>query len=275
MRTLLLLPLLLTLSVTPAVEAAEAPSALPIYHARVVDSEGRTIAEYVLADDNGSEPPEVLGILETAEGYRAYVSYAFDVDRGIVTQRFTDLHSGWWVELQHDYGMRNLGRASDYVDPMEWTLVLNDRLAREKAPSTYTLLTSDGAGAEWVEPWGEPEEGRDARLTALAAFATSLVDSPMPGSAKVQLRLLLQMLDSEAGARLSNASHLLETVERVLAVAKPGDEQSASPSELRVDVSLAGHHRERAAQLLGLLPEERRTEADQPSKATPTRQQPQ
>lgn len=253
-----------------AVAAHAEQSATPVYHAYAHDAEGEPIAEYLLADDHDSEPPSVVGILRTAAGLRGYVFYSMDPDKGVVTQRFTDLQSGWWIELTHNYGMLNLGRASDYPDPMQWTVTINDRVAREKPTSTYVLRTSDGDSVEWLEPWGETSESEGAQVTALARFAGALAESGLPSTAGTELAILLSLLESPEGRRLDIAESLLEKVDRVLLAAELGEN---APRGLRLSLSSASVADEPTAKLLDSVPR-RQKEGAEPDAKEPQRQQP-
>lgn len=218
--------------------ASELPDRLVIHHIRAVAAEDESAGEYVHAHDNASTPPSQVGLLETKEGYRAHLRWAMDRDKGVTTCRFVDLHSGWWIELQSDFGVRNLGGPEDYHDSMEWIVALNERNKRERPTMTYTLTTSDGAHAEWSEPWEVPEdEAEKARTAALAGFAADLVQSKVPASAVAEFELLAGLLESPHRGTVDTFEALIEPALLVLRAAPGTEFEPIHGIEVEVDAA--------------------------------------
>lgn len=220
----------LLLSVAFAASALELPDRLVIHHLTAVGPDGRSAGEYLHTHDNASTPPAEVGLLETEDGYRAHLRYVFDRDIGATTSRFLDLHSGWWLELHQDLGMRNLAGPEDFHDGSELIRGLNERLERERPTTTYTLTSSDGAYAEWSNAWEMPAaEAEAARTAALAAFAADLAGSDVPASALAELRLLSELIASPQPGSLDTFERLIEQTTAVLratgAIATDSDEE--------------------------------------------------
>lgn len=218
--------------------AAERPAGpVPSYHLKVVDENGAVVGEYLSADDNDSSPPAVLGLLETREGYRAELRFTMDRDEGLVTKRFLDRHSGWWIELRHDFGMRNLGGPEDFEDPMQWVAAAQERQKRERPVSTYTLATGEGANVEWTKPWeATQKEFAQAETSALASLAADLGQIEIPPSALAELKLLASLAASPERSEISAFADLIERTIRVVTAARGAE---ITTEDVHVDVSFA------------------------------------
>jgi hypothetical protein len=221
-----------------AASAAEVPDRFVTHFLKAVGADGENVGEYLRGYDNASTPPSEVGLLETGEGYRAHLRWALDRDKGTATSRFLDLHSGWWIELRADLGLRNLGGPEDFYDSMDWVVALNERTKRERPTTTYTLMTSDGAHSEWSEPWKFPEdEAQEVRTGALAGFAADLVQAEVPPSAVAELELLAALLESPHRGKVDTFDELIEHAVLVLrAVRGTGFEP---PQDLDVHTNVA------------------------------------
>lgn len=219
--------LLLVLSAFVA-RAEELPAHIPTHHLTVLGADGQVCGHYLRVLDNGSNPPAVVGLVELKDGGRARLRRVFDREKGIVTETLLDLQSGWWIELRHDLGVRNLGGPEDFHDGTAWLLAIKDRHKRQRPTSTYELATSDGAYGEWMKPWEAAEEDTEkSHLNALAAFAAELSETDVPASAVAEIELLATLLASPHGNELSAFENLVEEV--ILSL------RGARRSEVRAD----------------------------------------
>lgn len=235
---------------------AERPSRpVPAYHVEVVDENGNLLGEYLSADDHDSTPAAVLGLLKTRDGHAAQLRFTIDREEGIVTRRFLDLHSGWWIELRHDFGIRNLGGPEDFADPMQWMVAIQERQIRERPVATYTLATSDGAHAAWTKAWQAAEaEVEAARTDALASLAADLAKREFPGSTLAELKLLATIAESEERDELSAFADLIE---HLLLVVRAVRGTGIEAEKGQVEVSFAGERPEDVNRLMKTLDPDR------------------
>jgi hypothetical protein len=217
--------------------AAESPAeARPIHYIRTVDGDERPLGEYLLVHDNEATPPEILGLVEVAPGYKAVLTFWLDRDEGVSVQRFADLSSGWWIERRHDLGIHALGGPDDFHDSQEWISAVRERHEREKPTAVYSLTTSEGVHVEWTRPWGASEEGvAQARTDALATLAAELSGSRPPSSSVAALRFVAALGTGPEADKLSSFQAVIEDLHSALHAALP-----SAAGDLEVSLSVGG-----------------------------------
>jgi hypothetical protein len=192
----------------------------PAAYLQMVLPSGEVGAVYLTVDSFDPEGGAnvTASLFETADGDRLLELDTLDRDKGLLVQRLEHPSSGWWVELELDFGFRNLGSPLDYADPMDWSIALRDRERQEKAPLTVTVHSSDGRLVHWIEPYGEPEEGDRARKAALAELAAAFSSEPIPEATQAALRALDRFRSTQDRPRLT-ADKLFTPVWDALSVA--------------------------------------------------------
>lgn len=203
---------LLVLLLLPALVAA-AETVVPLKLLSVAGPEGEAGGELLLMQrlESADSPSATIAIVTTQEGHRGELTFVFDPGEGSSTQRFVDLSTGWWAELEHDFGFSNLGTVEDYGNSSDWLEANYDRLRQERAPSTFRLTTSEGS-VEWIEPWEEPEEAERNQRAALAELASDVVASEPPASALAELAVLAVMIRADQDRDLSSFETLAEAL---------------------------------------------------------------
>jgi len=178
---------------------AGAETIVPVAYVELIQSDGSPAGEYLVIDsfDPETGPLFTAGLLEAPGGHRLLQTDRMDRDNGLRIQRLEDLGSGWWAELELDFGFKNLGSPLDYADPMEWSMAARDRARSERATTTYTIRFSDGRSARWTKPYGEAAEGEKNREAALVDLAASLTEAKLPDSTVTALETLATLQASD------------------------------------------------------------------------------
>lgn len=255
-RTLVLAThLLIVVLSTVGAGADEGNARIPVHHLELVNRDGEVTGEFLRVLDNVASPPATVGLLESGEGYRAQLRRVFDREKGIVTIKFLDLNSGWWIEFRHDLGLRNLGGPEEFYDGTQWLVAVKERHARERPTSIYALATSDGAFAEWERAWDTPDEQfATDRTSALTTFAAELAREELPASAVTEIELLAALMASPEAAKISAFKPLIEETIRAVSAAR-GSEIRAD-EEVQVKLARAREHSDRVSRLMRMLPDE-------------------
>lgn len=209
-----------SLAVIVIAAGAMATEIVPVAEVELRLDEGAVVGHYLVADgfDRKDGPTLTAAVLESTSGVRLLETDRIDRENGQAIQRLEDLASGWWAELVHDFGFRNLGGPEDYADPVEWMIAIRDREAQERAPSTYTFRLSDGRVFEWVVPYGEKELGEARREETLASLAASLTQERPPSTTQRGVELLMYLQGEDAAPRLT-AERLVEELWRAFQAA--------------------------------------------------------
>jgi hypothetical protein len=233
--------------------AAEGPL-LPLNYLTVKDEQGQVRATAVVLQQLETEtaPSAALLLIMTEQGDRAELTATFDPKRGVATSILTDLSSGWWFELERDFGMPNMGEVDDHASTSDWLAANLDRLREQKPPSTYTLRSVGGFTSQWVKRWKQPEEEERGEESTTASLAAQMAERQVPDSLLSTAAVLAFLMRSDSQVRLSEYLKLSQVVGRAVSAATGGAELAVGDgTAVTLVVADPAQHRSEVGELVG------------------------